>query len=90
MDHGGRVQSLDFFRRKLLAITTREGLKELITDFKKEAHDLRTMITSLMWHMRGSISREEAWTLSYVERMDILKLVDERMKVVEKTGLPLL
>lgn len=40
--------------------------------------------------MRGSISREEAWTLSPAERKDIMKLIDERIKLVEKTGLALL
>lgn len=43
-----------------------------------------------MWHMRGSLSREEAWTLSPDERRDMLKLVEGRVKVVEKTGLALL
>jgi hypothetical protein len=43
-----------------------------------------------MWYMRGSLTREEAWTLSVEERKEIMKLVDERIKLVEKTGLPLL
>jgi hypothetical protein len=43
-----------------------------------------------MWYMRGSLTREEAWTLSATERKEIMKLVDERIKLVEKTGLPLL
>ena len=43
-----------------------------------------------MWQMRGSLSREEAWTLSPDERRDILKQVEGRVKVVEKTGLALL
>ena len=40
--------------------------------------------------MRGGITREEGWTLSPAERKDIMKLVEERVKVVEKTGLALL
>lgn len=40
--------------------------------------------------MRGSLSREEAWTLSPDERRDIMKFIDERMKLVEKTKMPLI
>lgn len=47
-------------------------------------------IAELMWHMRGSLSREEAWTLSYHERQDLLKYIKERLAIVEKTGMPLL
>jgi hypothetical protein len=39
--------------------------------------------------MRG-MTREEAWTLCNDERKIILKQIDERVKSIEKTGLPLL
>ena len=47
-------------------------------------------IHSIMWNMRGSISREEAWVMSNEERKGILKQIDERMKMVEKSGLALI
>lgn len=62
----------------------------MIMALNKEAKDLRKLVHNIMWHMRGSLGREEAWTLSQVERADILELIDERVKTVEKTGLPLL
>ena len=40
--------------------------------------------------MRGGFTREEAWTLSPYERKDVMKLIEERVKVVEKTGLAIL
>jgi hypothetical protein len=43
-----------------------------------------------MWHMRGSLSRDEAWTLSPQERIDIQKFIEERLKIVEKTRLALI
>lgn len=43
-----------------------------------------------MWHMRGSLSREEAWTLSQIERKDIIASIDERKNMTEKTGLALM
>ena len=56
----------------------------------KEGKDLRKLIHNIMWHMRGSISREEAWHLSSQERQDFLELIEERVKAVEKTGLAIL
>jgi len=43
-----------------------------------------------MWYMRGSLSREEAWTLSIEERKDIMEMVNERMKIVKETKIPLI
>lgn len=62
----------------------------MIMALNKESKDLRKLVHNIMWHMRGSVSREEAWTLSQVERADIMELIEERVKTVEKTGLPLL
>lgn len=49
------------------------------------------MVTAqIMWHMRGSLSRQEAWTLSIEERKDIMKLIEEHREMTEKSGLALL
>jgi hypothetical protein len=40
--------------------------------------------------MRGGVTREEGWTLSPEERKDIMGMIEDRIKVVEKTGLPIL
>jgi len=40
--------------------------------------------------MRGSLTREEAWRLAPAEREDITELIQERIKVVKETKLPLL
>ena len=57
---------------------------------KREQHELMEHVHSIMWHMRGSISREEAWLMSHTERKNILKHIDERVKNIEKTGLAIL
>lgn len=51
---------------------------------------MRKLMIAIMWHMRGSLSREEAWTLSPAERTDVLKSIEDRKELTEKTGLPLL
>lgn len=54
-----------------------------------EQKELRSVIHQLMWAMRGGLTREEAWTLSHKERLELLEDVKTRMENVEKTGLPL-
>lgn len=44
----------------------------------------------IMWHMRGSLSREEAWTLSPDERDEIIELIEEHKELTQKTGMPIL
>lgn len=67
-----------------------EAIHSVLGEMRRDQQELRSHITSIMWHMRGSLSREEAWTLSYEERKDVLKFIDERLKIVEKTRMPLI
>jgi len=73
-----------------LRITDLAELQGLINSYKTESDDLIDQIHSIMWHMRGGLTREEAWTLSHNERRRLLKQIEERVKMVEKTGLPII
>jgi hypothetical protein len=70
-------------------LKTFEEVQELLREFRQDAGQLRQHISTIMWHMR-SMGREEAWTLSPFERRDIMRQIEERVKLVEKTSLPLL
>ncbi len=65
-------------------------IPELLAGFHREQKELMGMIHEMMWHMRGGLSREEAWTLSPIERQSILEDIKTRIETVEKTNLPLL
>lgn len=69
---------------------TNEGVRAILNEYRQAQRDLREQITDIMWHMRGGVTREEAWTLSYVERADMHRMIERRMEMVEKTGLALL
>lgn len=71
-------------------IHSQQELADFLAAYREDQQSLRTEITNILWHMRGSISREEAWTLSIKERKDIIKLINERIKIVQETKLPLL
>lgn len=90
MASGDRVRSSNFFRHKLLTITDNEELGQLLRDMQQEQREMQRVMVRLMWHMRGSVSREEAWCLSPREREDIIKLIDDHKELTQKTGLPLL
>ncbi len=57
---------------------------------ERDRRELVEHVHLIMWNMRGSLSRDEAWTLSNDERKSILAQIEERVKTVEKTGLPLI
>lgn len=57
---------------------------------QREQKELQELVHELMWHMRGGLTREEAWTLCPEERTALMENVKKRVEVVEKTGLALL
>lgn len=65
-------------------------IAELLDEMQADQKDMRMITAQIMWHMRGSLSRQEAWTLSVEERKDIVKLIEEHKEMTEKSGLALL
>ncbi len=73
-----------------MRITTLTELQGLINSYKNDSDELIDQIHSIMWYMRGSVTREEAWVLSHNERRRILRQIEERVKMVEKSGMPII
>jgi len=73
-----------------LTISDHQELRAILKRMEAERHNLIEHITTIMWHMRGSLSRSEAWVLSDKERTVILKQIEERVKMVEKTNLAII
>ncbi len=65
-----------------------EQIKELIEQFENDSKAIRNSILELCWHMRGSISYDDAMLLSLTEREIINKLVKEHLETTQKSGLP--
>jgi len=55
-----------------------------------EQKEMRMVTARIMWGMRGSLSRQEAWTLSIEERKDVVALIEEHRNLTEKSGLALM
>lgn len=89
MDRSHRRQSINFFRSRLIRLTNGEQIAKFLSRYERDAKAIRDEIVQIMWYSRGSLSREEAWTLSQTERNDWVELADQRMKIVKETKLPL-
>lgn len=70
-------------------MTSNEEVEGLLAELQGESEAILTQIFEISWHMR-SWTREEVWALSYKERERAMKYIDERVKLVKETGLPLL
>ena len=90
MEIADRIRPSNFFRSRLLTLTDPDEITDLIRSMAAEQDDMRQMIARMMWHMRGGLSRQEAWTLSPAEQRDVIALIQEHKELTEKTGLPLL
>lgn len=65
-----------------------EQIKELIEQFETDSKAIRNSILELCWHMRGSISYDDAMLLSQTEREIINKIIKEHIETTQKSGLP--
>lgn len=65
-------------------------LAQYLHGMQVDQQEIRMATARIMWHMRGSLSRQEAWTISPDERNDFAKLIDEHRELTEKTGLALM
>jgi|TARA_Y100001936_G_C16019583_1_gene638630 hypothetical protein len=52
----------------------------------KERSNIKQQVTEICWYMRGSISWEEAWSLSDTDRNDIIKFVGDNAERYKKSG----
>jgi len=53
-----------------------------------QVKSLRADIMRICWHMRGSVSLEEAFSMEPADRLIIADLVKENMEATKKSGLP--
>jgi len=72
---------------RILSLSLDEILKEA-KDMEEENKKLRDELFKLSWYMRGGLSVEEAFYLSYEDRNMIGGIVKENLETTKKSGLP--
>ena len=53
---------------------------------ENSAKELKHELLKICWYMRGSITWEEAWSLSDTDRNDIVKYIGENSERFKKSG----
>lgn len=60
----------------------------MVEGLDKEAKQLKSELIRICWWMRGSISLDEAFALSFEERSIIADLIKENLETTKKTQMP--
>ncbi len=67
-----------------------DEIVEYFAELSFESRAIEKEVTDICWYMRGSISWDQAWRLSYRHREVIIKRIKDNIQTTEKTGLPLI
>ena len=54
----------------------------------KESKELKTELLKLCWFMRGGINIDDAFSMSYEERVIVGDIIKENLETSKKTGMP--
>jgi hypothetical protein len=65
-----------------------EDIVKLLDQYDKESKAIKKDILKLMWHMRGSLSYDEAMMLSNEDKQIIYSIIEDNLETTKKSGLP--
>jgi hypothetical protein len=54
----------------------------------KESKDMKADLLKVCWYMRGGITLDDAFSLSFEERKIIGEIIKENLETAKKTGMP--
>ena len=67
------------------------SLDEILQEVKRlegEQKTLKTEISKICWYMRGGLTYDEAFALTYEDREILSSIIKENLEVTKKSGLP--
>lgn len=70
--------------------STPEEILEILEEMSLASKALTSIVTDICWHMRGSVTWEQAWHLTDNQRRVMLNLIKKNIEITQKTGMPLL
>lgn len=65
-----------------------QEIAEYIESLEKESKALIKQLYTLAWHMRGGMTLDEAFQISFSDREIIMELIKERMEITKESHLP--
>ncbi|NJO61621.1 MAG: hypothetical protein HC836_26245 [Richelia sp. RM2_1_2] len=81
---GGRLQSIKFFRTRLIFLNPEES-EQFLLKLKKDSNDLIKSIYEICSYSKN-ITRDDAWVLSSKEREIMFSIIKEKFQTIEKTN----
>jgi hypothetical protein len=60
----------------------------MVEHIDNEAKNFKLELFKLAWYMRGAISMEDAFYLTFEDREIIGKIVEDNLETTKKSGLP--
>jgi len=72
-------------------LTSKEPeIVEYLQQLEGEARAIEKQIFEITWYMRGGITLEEAWSLSYDQRATIMDIINDNIARTQKSGIALM
>lgn len=67
-----------------------DKIQELLDGMAKDSRAIIKEMAEICWYMRGSVTWDQALSLTYKEKQAISQVIKENIERTEKTGLALL
>lgn len=67
---------------------TIEEIEKEVEKLDKDSKAIKKDIYKVAWYMRGAVSIEQAYALSFEDREIINEIIQENLKITEETHLP--
>lgn len=87
MDSAYYIRSIKFFRIRILPLSVDEILEE-VKHYDGEQKQFRSELLKICWYMRGGVTIEEAYYLSFEDRLLIGDIIKENLETTKKSGMP--
>lgn len=72
---------------KLLSMSIPDILRE-VDRLENESKDFKLDLLKLCWYMRGSVSIDEIYYMSFEDRKLLGKVIEDNLDTTKKTGMP--
>jgi hypothetical protein len=66
-----------------------EEILRYVDALDKESKEMKTDLLKICWYMRGGVSVDEAFSMSYEERMIVGDIIKENIETSKKIGMPI-
>ena len=67
---------------------SQEEIVKFLDDFEKDSKAIKDEALRMCWHMRGSLSYDDAMLLCYQDKEIISKIIKDNLETTKKTRLP--